>query len=153
IARKEGIFDPFSNRTDSFPLSRYTVLKNLIKTEGLIMTNLDIAYQRLHNQLITQRKFEKPDDVVRWLSAVQAQDYGAAKWALGLRSQAVTDDDIEQAFADGTILRTHVMRPTWHFVSPTDIRWMLALTASRVKAALAFYDRKLELDDAVFARC
>jgi Winged helix DNA-binding domain len=89
---------------------------------------------------------------VEWLGAVQAQDFAAAKWALGLRLQGVTDDDIEQAFIDGAILHTHVMRPTWHFVSPADIRWLLALTAPRVHAASASYNRKLELDDAVF-RC
>src|SRR5712692_2368262 len=55
------------------------------------MTNLDIAYQRLHNQLISQQTFEKPGDVVQWLGAVQAQDYAAAKWALGLRLQGVTE--------------------------------------------------------------
>src|SRR5579859_7448454 len=114
------------------------------------MTNLDIAHKRLHNQRIAETSFEKPGDVVRWLGAVQAQDYGAAKWALGLRLQGVTDDDIEQAFTDGAILRTHIMRPTWHFVTPADIRWMLALTAARVNATNASYYRKLELDDAIF---
>src|SRR5205823_11253671 len=114
------------------------------------MTNFEIAHQRLHNQLIAQQTFEKADDVVRWLGAVQSQDYAAAKWALGLRMQNSTDDMIEQALTDGTILRTHVMRPTWHFVSPTDIRWLLALTAPRIHAASAYYNRKLELDDAVF---
>jgi hypothetical protein len=116
------------------------------------MTNLDIAQQRLHNQLITGQTFEKPDDVVKWLCAVQAQDYAAAKWALGLRMQNSTDDLIEQAFTDGTILRTHVMRPTWHFVLPADIRWMLALTAPRVKGAIAYYDRTHGLDDTVFTQ-
>ena len=116
------------------------------------MTHLNIAQQRLHNQLITQRIFEKAGDVVRWLGAVQAQDYAAAKWALGLRMQNSTDDLIEQAFTDGTILRTHVMRPTWHFVLPADIRWMLALTAPRVKVAIAYYDRTLGLDDTVFTQ-
>lgn len=116
------------------------------------MTNVDIAHQRLHNQLIAQRILEKPADVVQWLGAVQAQDYAAVKWAVGLRLQSATDDDIEQACSDGTILRTHVMRPTWHFVSPADIRWMLALTAPRVNAVNAYYYRQQELDDAVF-RC
>jgi hypothetical protein len=114
------------------------------------MINLDIARQRLHNQLITRSTFEKPEDVVQWLGAVQAQDYAAAKWAVGLRLQGTSSDDIEQAFADGTILRTHLMRPTWHFVSPTDIRWLLALTAPRVNAAIAYGYRKSELDDDVF---
>ncbi|HLX59119.1 MAG TPA: winged helix DNA-binding domain-containing protein [Ktedonobacteraceae bacterium] len=114
------------------------------------MTNLDIAHRRLHNQHITRRTLETPQSLVEWLGAVQAQDFAAAKWALGLRLQGVTGDDIEQAFTDGAILRTHVMRPTWHFVSPADIRWLLALTAPRVHAASAYYTRKLELDDAVF---
>jgi Winged helix DNA-binding domain len=118
--------------------------------EGAIMTNLNIAHQRLRNQLISRQSFEKPEDVVEWLGAVQSQDYAAAKWALGLRLQGATDDAIEQAFTDGTILRTHVMRPTWHFVTPADIRWLLALTAPRVKAASAYYYRSLELDDAIF---
>src|SRR6266702_2850770 len=114
------------------------------------MINLDLAHRRLHNQHITQRTLETPQALVELLGAVQAQDFAAAKWALGLRLPGVTDDDIEQAFTDGTILRTHVMRPTWHFVSPADIRWLLALTAPRVLAASASYNRKLELDDAVF---
>ncbi|MGH2495228.1 MAG: winged helix DNA-binding domain-containing protein [Ktedonobacteraceae bacterium] len=116
------------------------------------MTNLNIAHQRLHNQFLSQQTFEKPEDVVQWLGAVQAQDYGAAKWALGLRLQNATDDIIEQAFTNGTILRTHVMRPTWHFVTPADIRWMLALTAPRVLATIAYYDRVLELDSASYVK-
>ncbi len=116
------------------------------------MTNLDIAHRRLHNQLISRQTFEKPSDVVQWLGAVQAQDFAGAKWALGLRIEGATDESIEQAFADGTILRTHVMRPTWHFVAPADIRWMLMLTAPRVNAANAYYYRRLELDDAIFTR-
>ena len=114
------------------------------------MTNREIAHQRLHNQLITHQTFEKVDDVVSWLCAVQAQDYAAAKWALGLRMQACTDTIIEQAFTDGIILRTHILRPTWHFVSPTDIRWLLALTSPRVNAGNSSWYRRLELDDALF---
>src|SRR6266566_6659485 len=116
------------------------------------MINLDIAHRRLHNQHITRRMLETPQALVEWMGAVQAQDFAAAKWALGLRLPGVTDDDIEQAFTDGTILRTHVMRPTWHFVSPADIRWLLALTAPRVNAGNASWYRRLELDDALFIR-
>ena len=118
------------------------------------MTNLDIARQRLHNQLIAQHPFEKPEKVVTWLGAVQAQDYAAAKWAIGLRSQGIIDDDVERAIAQGTILRTHIMRPTWHFVTPADIRWMLRLTAPRIHALSAYYYRQLELvDDVLFQQC
>jgi hypothetical protein len=117
-----------------------------------IVTSLEIAHQRLHNQHIGRATFKKPGDVVRWLGAVQAQDYTGAKWALGLRLQGATDDDIDRAFADGSILRTHLMRPTWHFVAPGDIRWLLALTAPRVHVANAFMYRQLELGSAIFKR-
>src|SRR5438270_13072447 len=110
------------------------------------MINLDIAHRRLHNQHITWRTPETPQALVEWLGAVQAQDFAAAKWALGLRLKGVTDDDIEQAFSDGAILRTHVMRPTWHFVSPADVRCLLALTAPRVHVARANWYRRLALD-------
>ena len=117
-----------------------------------MMTNLDIAHQRLYNQHIAGSPFEKPEEVVAWLGAVQAQDYLGAKWALGLRMQQGTGEVIEQALAEGTILRTHLMRPTWHFVTPADIRWILALTAPRVNGVNGSMYRKLELDEALFRR-
>ena len=92
-------------------------------------------------------------DVIRHLGAVQAQDYGGAKWAVAQRAVTVTDAELDRLFAEGTLLRTHVMRPTWHFVLPEDIRWLLALTAPRVHAASAFAYRREGLDEAVFARC
>jgi hypothetical protein len=111
-----------------------------------------IALRRLAQQRLSQNRFHTPGEVVAWLGAVQSQDYLGAKWSLGLRMQAAADDMIEQAFNDGTILRTHVMRPTWHFVMPADIRWLLELTAPRVNAANAYMVRQLELDDALFRR-
>jgi hypothetical protein len=116
------------------------------------MSRDDIARRRLANQHLTAATLTTPADVVRLLGAVQAQDYAGAKWAIALRTRGTVDGIVEQALTDGSIIRTHVLRPTWHFVTPADIRWMLALTAPRVKAAMAYYDRKLELDDALFRR-
>ncbi len=113
---------------------------------------LDMIRLRLHNQLLTQTKCNQPSEVVEWFGAVQAQDYAGAKWALGQRLEEATDTAIEKAFSEGTILRTHVMRPTWHFVTPTDIRWMLKLTAPRVLATIAFMDRQFGLDKTDFKR-
>lgn len=84
--------------------------------------------------------------MVEWLCAVQAQDYPAAKWALGSRMRAALDEHVERAFNSGAILRTHLLRPTWHFVLPADIRWLLALTAPRIQAGLAYRHRQLALD-------
>ena len=96
------------------------------------MTNSDLVFTRLHNQRLSSTKFTQPVEVVRWFGAVQAQDFNAAKWALALRMRKATDASVEEAFNKGQILRTHIMRPTWHFVAPEDIRWLLQLTAARV---------------------
>ena len=111
-----------------------------------------IVPERLHNQKLSSPGCKQAVDVVRWLGAVQAQDFPAAKWALALRMRAATDATIEQAYNEGQILRTHLMRPTWHFVAPDDIRWLLELTAPRVNAKAGPYYRKYELDTAVFKR-
>jgi len=117
-----------------------------------MMRNAEILKRRLYNHQLVGPVSEQPAQVVGWLGAVQAQDYPAAKWALGLRMQDATDQGIEGAFAEGSILRTHVLRPTWHFVTPDDIRWMLALTAPRVHAANAYYYRREGLDEPIFQR-
>jgi hypothetical protein len=81
---------------------------------------------------------------------MQAQDYPAAKWAIGLRSSGLQDAEVEQAFNDGLILRTHVLRPTWHFVAPDDIRWLLTASAPRIHAASAYYYRQSGLTPKIF---
>jgi hypothetical protein len=118
----------------------------------MMNSGMDIARQRLHNQRIAGEKFTSPEEVVGWFGAVQAQDYAGAKWAVGQRTHGATDADLDAACAAGTILRTHVMRPTWHFVTPADIRWLLALTAPRVHIANSYRCRQLGLDDATLAR-
>lgn len=115
-----------------------------------MLTSLEIAHQRYFNQHIARAKFEKPEDVVAWLGAMQGQEYAMAKWGIAQRMKETTDSDIEAAFVKGAILRTHLLRPTWHFVAPADIRWMLALTAPRVHAVNAYMYRKLEMGNAFF---
>jgi len=106
----------------------------------------------MQNQRLVGGPFARPEDVVHWMGAVQSQDYGGAKWGIAQRTGDATSTDLDSAFDRGTILRTHVMRPTWHFVTPADIRWLLALTAPRVHALNAHYHRKLDLDGALLVR-
>lgn len=113
---------------------------------------IDLAAHRLISQQLARQAFERPQDVVAYFGALQAQDYTAAKWAVSQRTIGAADSDVEQAYTDGSILRTHLMRPTWHFVAPADIRWILALTAGRVKAGSAARCRELGLDDETFSR-
>jgi len=112
----------------------------------------NIALQRLYNQRLEGTKFETPSEVVAWMGAVQGQEYPFAKWALGMRMEKATDEVVEKSFNDGAILRTHLMRPTWHFVTPADIRWIIELTAPRVLARSAYSDRELELDKILYRR-
>ena len=92
--------------------------------------------------------------MVRHLLAVQSQDYPNAKWAVGqrLRGARATDVELDRAFDAGEIVRTHVLRPTWHFVAPEDLRWLLALTGPRVHQASGYQYRLLEIDAALAAR-
>jgi hypothetical protein len=113
---------------------------------------VNVLRERLANQFLTGTPLANPVEVVRRLGAVQAQDYAGAKWAIGMRTTDATDGDVERAVETGRILRTHVLRPTWHFVLPEDIRWMLALTGPRVSQAMASYNRTLGLTPAVFRR-
>jgi hypothetical protein len=106
-----------------------------------------IVGARLANQRLTKSGPADPVKTVAWFGAMQAQDYPAAKWALGLRTRGnPTDADIEGAVDEGRILRTHVMRPTWHFVAAADVRWLLALTAPRVHRALRWGHGQLGTD-------
>jgi hypothetical protein len=113
---------------------------------------LDIPLYRLHNQRLTTTPFDTANEVVSWLGAVQAQDYAGAKWALAQRMTDATDAALDQSFADGSILRSHLLRPTWHFATPKDIRWLLQLTGPRVHAVNAFMYRQSELDKATFKK-
>ena len=118
---------------------------------------MSIALSRLANHRIACPTSARPDDVVTdevvgWLGAMQAQDYGGALWSIGLRMAGTTERHIEQAIAERAIVRTWIMRGTLHLVAARDVRWMLALLAQRVITHSAGRYRQLGLDDATFAR-
>lgn len=117
------------------------------------MKTKDVLIRRLINQRLINTLFTKPNEIVSWMGAMQAQEYAMAKWAIGLRTTGLNETDVEQAFNNGDILRTHVLRPTWHFVAPEDIRWMLKLTAPRVHSLNAYYNKQRELDSKLLKRC
>jgi hypothetical protein len=117
------------------------------------MSDEEIARLRLRRQHLTGRPLPTPEAVVAWLGAVQAQEFGVAKWSIAQRSRGrVTSADLDRALAQGRILRTHLMRATWHFVLPADLRWLLALIGPRVHARAASYYVRSGLTNAVFAR-
>jgi hypothetical protein len=113
---------------------------------------LDLARLRLAVQRVAGPRFEDAAAVVGSLGAVQAQDYLGSLWAIGLRTRAAAQADVERAVADGSIVRTWPMRGTLHFVPAADVRWMLKLLAGRARAAAAARHRELGLDEAAFTR-
>jgi len=112
------------------------------------MNKAALARIRLYTQRLLGTPFASAQDAVGGLGAVQAQEVAVAPWSLGQRSRA-THGEVAQALASGHILRTHILRPTWHYVLASDLRWMMALTGPRVRARMAPMDRKIGVDKLV----
>src|SRR6478609_1275680 len=119
-----------------------------------VAPHLDAAMRRRTvNQGVWRPANKDVDDVVRHLVGIQAQEFSYALWSVAQRmSTFATCADMLKAFDDGVLLRTHVLRPTWHFALPDDIAWMLRLTAPRLRGLMAYYSRQQGLDDAELAR-
>ena len=116
------------------------------------MTTSDIRELRLQNQHLAAPQFTQPEGLVYYMGAIQSQDYTGGKWAIAQRLKGANDKTIEDAFTRGDIIRTHVMRPTWHFVHPKDVRWMIQLTAPRVMKIAGTQHRQHKLDHIVFSK-
>ncbi|HLT12229.1 MAG TPA: winged helix DNA-binding domain-containing protein [Micromonosporaceae bacterium] len=112
----------------------------------------EIALRRFHGQRLAGVRPADPVELVRYLGAVQAQEYALAKWSVGQRTKVPDDAAVQRAIDEGRILRTHVLRPTWHFVAAEDILWMQAATAHRVHAFNRMYYRRYGIDDELAAR-
>jgi hypothetical protein len=111
-----------------------------------------IAQRRLISQHIGGTLLQTPAAVVSHMGAMQAQDFNMVKWAIGARLPGSTEEIIEKSFNAGAMIRTHLMRPTWHLVVPEDVSWLLELTAPRIKSAAKSRHRSLEIDDKLVAR-
>jgi hypothetical protein len=116
------------------------------------MTAPDITHSRLFQQQISRTDFKTPGELVGWMGAMQAQDYAMSKWAVGVRLPGVTEEVVEDALNRGEILRTHVLRPTWHLVAAADIYWMLELTAPHILSSIRGRHRELELTEAIISK-
>jgi hypothetical protein len=117
------------------------------------VTPKEIIAWRLHRCGLIGEPWPDAGSVLLRLGANQSQDFGPAIWSIGQRLGSVTEPELLAWFDAGHVLRTHVLRATWHFVLPADIRWIVGLTAPRVHAFNAYYYRRNELDDPVLRRC
>ncbi|MPZ54426.1 MAG: hypothetical protein GEU79_17150 [Acidimicrobiia bacterium] len=112
------------------------------------MDDPTIASWRLHNLGLAAMSYPSATAVVDGLVGIQAEQYAHAMWAVATRTDGVTAEEFSRQFNDGEILRTHVLRPTWHFVRPDDIRWLVELTAPRINATLTQLQRAHDIDAA-----
>jgi hypothetical protein len=112
----------------------------------------DVAKLRLINHQIAYSATKEPGEVVASLGAMQAQDYQAALWAIGLRAKEVTLPEVESAITNRAIVRIWLLRGTLHFVAAPDVHWMLKLLGPRIIASSAGRHRQLKLDEATFIR-
>lgn len=87
---------------------------------------------RLSRQQLRGPHADAPAMAVKNLLAVQAQEFQYARWSLAQRTTSATAAEVEQAVADGRILPTHILRPTWHFVHRDDLRWLMSLSGPRL---------------------
>lgn len=116
------------------------------------MTLAEISNMRLERQHINNSRFGRIKDLISSMGALQAQDYSMSKWAIGIRIPKASDGSVESAIDSGEIIRTHVMRPTWHMVAGEDASWLLELTGPGIKASQKSRNRELELSGDVFDR-
>lgn len=112
-----------------------------------------ITDTRSLSQQLVNPKFDRPKDLVSWMGAIQGQNYTMAKWAIGIRLKSPAIQSVEKALQQGEILRTHIMRPTWHLIAAEDIRWMLKLSAQRIKSANESLGDGAEITEKLYTRC
>ena len=120
-----------------------------------IRDDREVVDRRLAGLGLVAPSFDSVEAVIRWLVVVQSQDIGPAKWSAAQRigpATQTTERVLDAALADGRILRTHVLRPTWHFVLPDDIRWLVDLTGPRIQALAAYMYRSTGLTESIRGR-
>lgn len=115
------------------------------------MKTTEISQIRLASQQVSTSKYKSAKELVSWMGAMQAQDYAMCKWAVGVRT-GCRETEVQKAIDSGQIIRTHILRPTWHIVSADDIHWILALTAPQVKQFMKSNNKLLGLTDEIFRK-
>lgn len=111
------------------------------------MTTADILKIRLYNQLLSGNRMKEAHEIVSHMGAMQSQAFDMARWAIGVRLSGSTDRDIANAINSGTVIRTHILRPTWHFVAAEDIHWMFDLSSPRIRPVYLSYYKMNRIEE------
>ncbi|WP_300599873.1 winged helix DNA-binding domain-containing protein [Niabella sp.] len=116
------------------------------------MTLKELLQYRIYNQQLHRPAAHSPETLVAHMGAIQAQDYAMAKWAIGSRMRDPGEQPIEAAINNGAIIRLHVLRPTWHFVTTENVRWMMQLSAASIQKAARYIDQQTGLTAAIYTK-
>ena len=125
---------------------------HLHSNEKEIMNKSELLQIRLYNQLLAGCPLKEPQQIISWMGAIQSQSLDLAKWAIGVRMGSRAVSDVDEALNTGKIIRTHILRPTWHFVSAEDIHWMFDLSNPRLKPIYRSYARMRQVDEDLIYR-
>lgn len=113
----------------------------------------ELAAERVRNVLLAERQATDAVAAVRTLLAVQAQEHAFSRWSVGQRLAGDPGEEaVRRAVDEGRVVRTHLLRPTWHYVAAEDLRWLQDLTAERVLAASASWFRNHGVDEEFLGR-
>ena len=91
------------------------------------MTKALLTKLRLLSQMLLRPQSNDPVEIVRHMGAVQAQDYGAMRWAIGIRMGTPSLKSFREAFDSGKIIRTHLNRATWQLIAGEELGWRLTI--------------------------
>ena len=112
-----------------------------------------VEYIRTYSQQLMDHAFDDPQELVSYMGAVQGQDIEMCKWAVGIRLRQPSLSAVREAIDSGRIIRTHILRPTWHLVSAEDIRWMLSLCGEKLRTAyMTSWWKHYEIDEKIYTR-
>lgn len=116
------------------------------------MNSAELVNIRLYNHLLLTHEIKEPHGIVSWMGAMQSQALDMAKWAIGSRLENRNIKDIDEALNTGKVIRTHILRPTWHFVSAEDIHWIHDLSSPRLKPIYRSYAKGSGADESLIFR-
>ena len=104
---------------------------------------MNVPLLRSLNQQLISPQYRTPEEVLSWMGMIQAQNFGAAKMALAMRMKCSSLEKalakVDEALDRGTIIRTHVMRPTWQLVCAENVRWMNEVSRERIRRQVDGY--------------
>jgi len=107
----------------------------------MVPMKAELTRHRLLAQRLVGEPLNDPAAVVGHLGAVQSQLHDMSLWGLGRRSNT-TAADVSAAFDRGEFVRTHILRPTWHHVLPSDLVDLIELTAPRIRQLMSSNNRR-----------